>query len=79
MKDDLTLDETIDRVFEILQPLSESSGQHSFSVIFRSPSWGSIEFMLNWKCFKGELEFNSTTELLQKAQQLLEMSQEIKL
>jgi hypothetical protein len=35
--------------------------------------------MLNWKCFKGELEFNSTTELLQKAQQLLEMSQEIKL
>ena len=74
MKDALTLDETMDRVFEILKPLSESSGQHSFSVIFRSRSWGVIEFMLNWKCFKGELEFNSTSELLEKAQQLLEMT-----
>jgi hypothetical protein len=77
MKEELT--EIINQVFKILKPLSESSGQHSFSVIFRSRSWGAIEFMLNWKCFKGELEFNSTTELLQKAQQLLEMSQEIKL
>jgi hypothetical protein len=51
MKDNLTLDEAIERVFEILKPLSESSGQHSFSVIFRSRSWGAIEFMLNWKCF----------------------------
>ena len=79
MKDDLTLDETLDRVFEILKPLSESSGQHSFSVIFRSRSWGAIEFMLNWKCFQGELPFNSRSELLEKAQQLLEMSQELKL
>lgn len=79
MKDDLTLNETLDRVFEILKPLSESSGQHSFSVTFRSRSSGAIEFMLNWKCFKGELQFNSTSELLEKAQQLLEMSQEPKL
>jgi hypothetical protein len=74
MKDNLTLDEAIERVFEILKPLSESSGQYSFSVIFRSRSWGAIEFMLDWKCFKGELEFNSTSELLEKAQQLLEMT-----
>ena len=74
MKDDLTLDETLDQVCEILKHLSESSGQHSFSVIFRSPSWGAIEFMLNWKCFKGELEFNSTSDLLEKAQELLEMT-----
>ena len=53
MKDDLTLDETIDRVFEILQHLSESSGQHSFSVIFRSRFWGAIEFMLNWEMLQG--------------------------
>lgn len=74
MKDDLTLTETTNRVFEILKPLSDPSGQHSFSVIFRSRSWGVIEFMLNWKCFQGELPFTSTSELLEKAQQLLEMT-----
>ena len=74
MKENLTLSGTMDRVFEILEPLSESLGEHSFSVTFYSRSRGAIEFMLNWKCFKGELEFNSTNELLEKAQQLLEMT-----
>jgi hypothetical protein len=78
MKENLTLSETMDQVFEILEPLSDSSGQHSFSVIFRSRSWGFIEFMLNWKCFKGELQFNSKNELLEKAKQLLKMTQELK-
>lgn len=78
MKEDLTLTETIDRVFDILKPLSESLGEHSFSVTFRSRSRGVIEFMLNWKCFKGELQFNSTDELLEKAKQLLKMTQELK-
>ena len=34
MKENLTLSETMDRVFEILEPLSESLGEHSFSVTF---------------------------------------------
>ncbi len=78
MKESLTLSETIDQVFEILEPLSKSLGEHSFSVTFYSRSRGVIEFMLNWKCFQGELQFNSKDELLEKARQLLEMTQELK-
>jgi len=78
MKEYLTLSETIDRVFDILEPLSESLGEHSFSVTFYSRSRGVIEFMLNWKCFQGELPFNSKDELIEKAIELLEMTQELK-
>ena len=78
MKEDLTLSETMDRVFDILEPLSGSLGEHSFSVTFYSRSRGVIEFMLNWKCFQGELQFNSKDELLEKARQLLEMTQQLK-
>jgi hypothetical protein len=78
MKESLTLSETIDQVFEILESLSESLGEHCFSVTFYSRSRGVIEFMLNWKCFQGELLFNSKNELLEKARQLLEMTQELK-
>ena len=53
-------------------------GEHSFSVTFYSRSRGVIEFMLNWKCFQGELPFNSKDELLEKARQLLEMTQGLK-
>jgi hypothetical protein len=72
MKEELT--EIINQVFKILKPLSESSGQHPFSVIFRSRYWGVMEFMLNWKCCKNKLQFNSTSEFLEKTQQLLEMT-----
>ena len=65
----------MDRVFEILEPLSESLGEHSFSVTFHFRSRGVIEFMLNWKCFQGELPFNSKEELIEKARELLEMTQ----
>jgi hypothetical protein len=78
MKENLTLSETMDRVFEILEPLSGSLGEHSFSVTFHSRSRGVIEFMLNWKCFQGELPFNSKDELIEKARELLEMTQELK-
>jgi len=78
MKENLTLNETMALVFEILEPLSESLGEHSFSVTFSSRSRGVIEFMLNWKCFQGELPFNSTDELLEKAREVLEMTQELK-
>ncbi len=78
MKENLTLSETMEQVFDILEPLSESLGEHSFSVTFYSRSRGVIEFMLKWKCFQGELSFNSKDELLEKARQLLEMTQELK-
>jgi hypothetical protein len=78
MKESLTLSETMDRVFDILEPLSGSLGEHSFSVTFYSRFRGVIEFMLNWKCFQGELPLNSKDELLEKARQLLEMTQELK-
>jgi len=68
----------MDEGFEILEPLSESLGEHSFSVTFYSRFRGVIEFMLNWKCFKGEFQFNSKNELLEKAKQLLIMTQELK-
>jgi len=78
MKQKLTLNETLEQVFEILEPLSESLGEHSFSVTFHSRSRGVIQFMLNWKCFQGELPFNSKDELIEKARELLEMTQELK-
>ena len=65
---------TLNQVFEILKPLSESFGEHSYSVRFYSPSSGVIEFMIHWKCFTGELEFNSQSELLEKAGELLNMA-----
>ncbi|MEG4261532.1 hypothetical protein QUA41_17445 [Microcoleus sp. Pol11C1] len=68
----------MDQVFDILEPLSGSLGEHSFAVTFHSRSSGVIEFMLNWKCFQGELPFNSKDELIEKARELLEMTQEFK-
>ncbi|WP_414755919.1 hypothetical protein [Anabaena sp. CCY 9910] len=61
----------IDELFKILEPLNKTQGEHSVSVTFYpGMKRGVINFMLDWKNFVGEQEFENIDEAIKFAYSL---------
>ncbi|ODG97144.1 hypothetical protein A4S05_01810 [Nostoc sp. KVJ20] len=58
----------IDELFKLLEPLNKTQGEHSVSVTFYpGVKGGVINFMLDWKTFIGEKEFDDIDEAIEFA------------
>ncbi|MBG1242589.1 hypothetical protein [Nostoc sp. NZL] len=61
----------IDELFKLLEPLNKTQGEHSVSVTFNpGMKGGVINFMLDWKTFIGEQEFDNIDEAIKFAYSL---------
>lgn len=61
----------IDELFNILEPLNKTQGEHSVSVtLYPGRKCGIIHFMLNWKSFIGEKKFDDIDEAIKFAYSL---------
>jgi hypothetical protein len=62
----------------ILDPFTQSLGEHSARIEFCGSSWGFITFAINWRCFKGEVQFISKDDLIAKAHYVVEILKEMR-
>ncbi|MBN3992608.1 MAG: hypothetical protein HWQ36_19365 [Nostoc sp. NMS2] len=61
----------MDELFKLLEPLNKTQGEHSVTVTFYpGMKGGVINFMLDWKTFIGEKEFDNIDEAIKFAYSL---------
>lgn len=61
----------MNELFKLLEPLNKTQGEHSVSVtLFPGIKGGVINFMLDWKNFIGEKEFDDIDEAIKFAYEL---------
>ncbi|QIR41774.1 hypothetical protein HCG51_34385 (plasmid) [Tolypothrix sp. PCC 7910] len=65
----------IDELFKLLEPLNKTQGKYSVSVTFYPGiKGGVISFMLDWKTFIGEKDFDDIDEAIKFAYYLQKKS-----